>query len=133
MIDFTRRAYNLRRPDCDALQPVVGLSSTLRSGLFSVALNSVALNSIAPCVSCGRDLKLVHRHGLTATILARAGMAALGLAFFLTAFVPAVFGSFSALGLWGLLVLPFLILLMSLFGLLLVRIFSSYYREVIVI
>ena len=128
MIDFTRRAYNLRCPDCDALQPVVGLSSTLRSGLFSVALNS-----IAPCVSCGRDLKLVHRHGLTATILARAGMAALGLAVFLTAFVPAVFGSFSALGLWSLLVLPFLTLLMSLFGLLLVRIFSSYYREVIVI
>lgn len=128
IIRYIRWAHNLRCPTCDALQPVFGLLSTMRGGLFSVALNR-----FAPCAACGARLRLVHANGWVWSMLVMMFIAALNIGFFFVVAVPLFFGSFVLFGLWALLWCFLIPLFTQLVGMLPIRLLGPLYRKVVVI
>lgn len=128
IIRYMRWAHNLRCPKCDAVQPVFGLLSTLRGGVFSVALNP-----FAPCAACCSRLRLVHAHGWGWRFLVMVFIAALNIGLFVAVAVPLFFGSFAMFGLWAFLWIFLIPPLTQLVGLLPIRLLGPHYRKVVVI
>jgi len=126
IISLFRWFHNLCCPECDAVQPVVGLTSTLRGGLVSVALNDFDL-----CILCGHRLRMVYRYSTAATVIWLVSVAIFLVGALLLVIVPFIHFSLSRFGVVGLISFPSAVFLLWGFQGLLYRYYFPLFREVV--
>ena len=101
----------MRCPTCNTPQPVLNLRATYAGGA-----GGIVLHDDVACIGCDARLRLVLRHTTVATwtlrIVTGVTQLVLTIALFLAFWVPV----FTVFGPWGMLGLPFYVVIASLMG-----------------